>query len=432
MEFIKYLIKKIIGQSSYKKNILIMMGGRILSQSIPILLTPIFSRMYSPQDYGVFAVFIAIVSLLGMISNGRYCLAIILPKEDEKAKKLVLISTIFTIFSTISISILLFFAGNKFFSFINSPFLSQNMILILLNIFFLGATEPLVYYGMRTKQFKIIAESMIFQSVLLIIIRIAMGYYGYTDIGLMISYLAGYVFVYPFLLFRLNLYRNFSINNDDLIAYRDLIKKYIKFPRLSLIGDTLGSLNNGMPNALLSKMFGTSTAGYYSMSDKVLGSPIWFITSSVGDVFKQEASEQFRNKGTCFEVFKKTAKSLFLIGIIPFLLLFFISPYLVPFIFGPGWEPVGLFIRIFSLMYFAKFVINPLAYVVYIVEKQGYLILFQTMSLISIIFSFALGYYYKDLTLGLIAWAILSVIANMIIFSISYKFARDSKNEEIV
>ena len=192
----------------------------------------------------------------------------------------------------------------------------------------------------------------------------------------------------------------------------------------------MGSLITGLPNLLLNKMFGNNFAGYYSMSDKVLGSPIYFITSSVGDVFKQEASLQYRTNGNCFEIFRKTCKTLFLVGIVPFALIFVFSPMLVPIIFGPGWEPIGIYIRILSVMYFTKFVVSPLSYIVYIVEKQKYLIFFQVITLLSLLISFGVGYYKGDLYLGLGLWAALTVITNIIILWLSYNFAKNSKYEE--
>ena len=87
-KWFKEFIGRYIGRSQYKKNVLIMVVGRVAAQAIPILITPILTRLYSPNDFGVFGVFLTIISIVAMASNGRYCLSIILPKDEDKVKKL--------------------------------------------------------------------------------------------------------------------------------------------------------------------------------------------------------------------------------------------------------------------------------------------------------------------------------------------------------
>ena len=423
--FFKNILDKYIGSSSYKKNILTMVGGRIIAQSIPILLTPLLTRIFSPENFGVFAVYVTITSFIAMISNGRYCLAILLPKEKENAQKLILVSTILTIITTTIFSLLLFFYGASLFKFLNVKELSGHIPFIILNILFIGLYEPLFYYGLREKKYKILASNAIMQAILMIIIRLLLGYLGYTETGLMVSYLFGYSFSYILLFLRLEIpLIKVKAKNFDL---RTLLRKYLNFPKFSLFADSLSVLSNTAPNLLMNKGFGSTATGYFSISEKVLGTPIWFVTSSVGDVFKQEASEQYRLTGSCKRIFEKTTKTLFLVGLIPFTLIFFVVPPLVPFLFGDIWAPAGEYIRIFSIMYFSSFVVGPTAYITYIVNKQNYAVAFQGIKLMSIILAFVLGFYYKDLTLYLILSSGLITLSNILMYVFSYKLAKDSK-----
>ena len=236
--------------------------------------------------------------------------------------------------------------------------------------------------------------------------------------------------IYILLLLRLKIPLLMLIKEFKIKDYVRLIKRYSRFPKFSLPADILSMFANYSPNILLNKIFGSVSTGYYSMSDKILGSPVWFITSSVGDVFKQEASEQLRTRNSCFDVFIKTSKTMFLLGIIPFLLIAIVSPLVIPFVLGPNWAPVGDLIRIFSLMYFLRFIVNPVSHVIYIVNKQNYNIFFQGINLFTTVISFALGFYFKDLYLCLITFSVLSSISYVIMFLYSYKFARESKYEE--
>ena len=76
------IIKK---KSEFTKNIVTLMTGTAIAQAIPIAISPILTRIYKPEDFGVFALFLAISSILATVVNGRYELAIMLPKKDEDA-----------------------------------------------------------------------------------------------------------------------------------------------------------------------------------------------------------------------------------------------------------------------------------------------------------------------------------------------------------
>lgn len=426
-KYIKELLQKYIKGSQYKKNVLIMIIGRVLAQAIPILLTPLLTRIYSPSEFGVFGVFSTIIAIVAMVSNGRYCLSIILPKDDDKAKRLFFLSTLLTIFTTIIFTLVLILWGGSFFRILNTASLEQYIWIVILNMLFIGLYEDLYYYALRAKAFKILTTNIIIQALVLITSRLVFGYLGYTEIGLILSYLLGYGVSYILMIIKLKMPIYWLVKEFKITVYWQLMKEYYKFPKYSLLADTLSMTANMSPNILLNKVFGTLTTGYYTMSDKILGSPIWLVTSSVGDVFRQEASEQFRTKGSCFDVFKKTVKAMFLLGIIPFLLLFIFSPMIIPPLLGEGWSEVGDFIRIFSVMYFIKFGVRPVYSVLYIVRKQDYNAIFQGIHLLSIIIAFVIGFVTKDLYLCLVSWSVLSSISYLIILFFSYRFAKNTR-----
>lgn len=68
-------------KSEFNKNIFTLLSGTIIAQAIPIAISPILTRIYTPDDFGVFALFLAISSVFGSISTAKYELAIALPKK---------------------------------------------------------------------------------------------------------------------------------------------------------------------------------------------------------------------------------------------------------------------------------------------------------------------------------------------------------------
>jgi len=123
-------------------------------------------------------------------------------------------------------------------------------------------------------------------------------------------------------------------------------------------------------------------------------------------------------------VVRQTSKALFIIGIIPFVLLFIFAPMVVPFVFGAEWEPAGQYIRIFTLMYFARFVVDPITDVLYVIDKQGVKIWFEIMKLAALTLGFVIGLISKDAYLGFLVWSLTTSVVYVICFFVSYRLSK--------
>src|SRR6056300_1116690 len=98
------MIKKIKKQvhsalfgSEFNRSVFTLMIGSTLAQAIPIAITPVLTRLYTPEDFGLLALFIAMISILSSIVNGQYEQAIILPKKEEDAINIAALSLLIAI-----------------------------------------------------------------------------------------------------------------------------------------------------------------------------------------------------------------------------------------------------------------------------------------------------------------------------------------------
>ena len=128
------IIDKIFS-SEYIKNISTLVLGSFIAQLIAFLTIPILSRLYLPEDFGVYSTFITIAGIFGLVSNFLYDRSIILPKSNANALSLfigsIFLALIFGIFLLAVFIILSVF--------VNANFLSLSiLILISLRIIQLG------------------------------------------------------------------------------------------------------------------------------------------------------------------------------------------------------------------------------------------------------------------------------------------------------
>src|SRR5579859_6097194 len=72
----------------FLKDVSIMLTGAAGGQAVSLLLSPLLTRLYSPQEFGTLSVYSAIVAILVVISSLRYELALPLVRDDEDAVNL--------------------------------------------------------------------------------------------------------------------------------------------------------------------------------------------------------------------------------------------------------------------------------------------------------------------------------------------------------
>src|SRR5690554_6180591 len=98
--------------SSSRKNILTLLSGTMLAQALPVAISPILSRLFTPEDFGVLALYVAITAIFGAVANGRYELAIMLPQEDSEARVIVALGVLIACgLSLFLMVVVLFFGG---------------------------------------------------------------------------------------------------------------------------------------------------------------------------------------------------------------------------------------------------------------------------------------------------------------------------------
>ena len=96
--------KKDFKDSVFYKNIFTLLKGTVLAQLIPLIISPFITRLYSPKELGVLALFSSISIVLGSVVNGRYEQALVLVKTDKEAKHL----TILSLLISLIVSVILF------------------------------------------------------------------------------------------------------------------------------------------------------------------------------------------------------------------------------------------------------------------------------------------------------------------------------------
>jgi O-antigen/teichoic acid export membrane protein len=382
------LIKKLKPKSEFSRNVLTLMIGTTIAQAIPIAISPILTRIYTPKDFGVFALFIAITAIFGSIANGRYELAIMLPKKDEDAINIFALGFIITSFISILLLVLVVLFNDYFTKLLNNEEISIWLYFVPLAVFLTGLWNILNYFNNRKKQYKDLAKVTIIKSIVTAIVQLSIGFVKQGATGLVSGQLLSQFFANTKLL-RNIIKDKILLTKISKVRVIALAKRYKDFPKYSMWAILANTLSQNLTNILISSFYSVATLGFYSLIQRVLGMPSALIGSSIGQVFFQQATKEKQETGKAIKTFNSTVKKLIIISLPSFTILFFIVEDLFAFVFGEEWKIAGTYAEIVIPLFLIRFVSSTVSGLMTVFEKQKNELLINffliTTSLISIL-----------------------------------------------
>lgn len=268
---IKKLRKIVALDSEFSRNFFVLLRGTLVSQIIPILLMPVLTRIYSPENFGVFELFLSVSLILGSIANGRYELSVILPDRKEDAWNIIGLGFIISIVFSILLLLIISLFSNGIAGLLNNVEIRFWLFFVPLAVFIQGLFNMITYYNTREKQFKNIATSSVSRSVSRTGSQLIIGAFYQTPAGLIIGQIIGFFAALITLSRKLNLmvmFKKISWKNMKKVG-----KRYIDFPKFILPSTLANNMAVNMTSILISVIYTVSGVGFYSLANRILGLP---------------------------------------------------------------------------------------------------------------------------------------------------------------
>ncbi len=419
-------------KSKFSRNIITLVTGTAMAQAIPLALSPILTRLYTPDDFGILATYMSLAAVVTVIVSLKYDIAIIIPEKDEDSANITVLSILIAFIISTLIFLVVFFFNLELSSFLtdnkeDARTLSNWLYFIPASVLFMGVFNAMSFWFNRKTLYKRMAASKVINTTGMTGVQIGSGALGFTPIGLLLGFISGRIFSVLYLIYKFKRDKDSVFSKITKSGMLALMKRYKRFPYFTLPAEFINVVSNQLPIFVIGKYFGGGILGNYSLMERVLNAPISLLGRSVLDVFKQRASEDYARDGNCKDIFVKTFKTLVLLSIIPTILLFFISPFIFGIIFGKEWIMAGEFAQIFSILFFFKFTASPLSYMFNIAEKQHYDMFWQIGLLTFAVISFTIGIYYNDIKIALISFVTSYSLLYILNIYMSYSFAKGNK-----
>lgn len=330
-----------------------------MAQAIPIAISPLLTRMYSPEEFGAFALFLALVTILGGVAAARYDMAIMLPNSQRDAETVAWLSGGITTLFSLLLSIPCIWGRETVASWFGDPGLAAILPWMPLAVWLLSLGAIFSALASRARQFSRVARANVLKSVSMSGVQLAAGGATYGTAGLVIGNLVGGVL----LLLGLRNTRG-GLSAIDVPQSKDVLRlagTYKDFPKFSVWATFANGVSVNVLSLLLSTFYSLASLGFYNLVQRVLAAPSAVLGSAVGQVFYQRASVEFRESGTILHSFHSAWLRLLFISIPLFLPILFFADPVFAFIFGEDWRVAGHYAEILAPMFWIRFWVSPLS-----------------------------------------------------------------------
>ncbi|GAA2912677.1 O-antigen/teichoic acid export membrane protein [Microbacterium keratanolyticum] len=349
------------------RGMLALVSGALLGQLILVLATPLLARIYDPAAFGAFSALVAVSSILGPVAALKFDAGIVLPESEDKARGLLRLA----LWSSLGISVLsgLLVGGlsltpfGQAWALVPGAPLWAGALVLATSVF-----TVLAQAALRRQRYGVVATRAPFQSAGTVVGQVGLGLVGAGATGLVGGFLVGRLFGF------LPLYRTARplLARPQTGDYRSLIREYRRLPLILSSAALVNALGAQLPLLLIAGQFGQSDAGQFGMAQRLIAVPATLLGASVAQLFGAELAALVRNGLLgARRMYLQTTLRLGAVAVAVALAIVFLSPPVLPFVLGEGWEATVPIAQALAVYAAASLVGSPLSQVYTIYQSRA-------------------------------------------------------------
>lgn len=361
--------------SGFVRHIVTLATGAALAQVIPLAVQPVLTRLYTPHEFGILSLYVALMSNLAVLATARYELAIVLPADNARASNLMALSMFFATVLSVLVLTLQLCGGNALLLDLieapkNMPDFSAWLFLLPLSLWFAGMMQAWTNWNNRHCRYRANASGRMSQSIGMSLTQLAGGLLHGGAGGLILGQFAGQVCSLLAQAWA-DVKRRFDwFHQVKRTAMVEVAREYSEFPKVNTPHAFITALQDSLTLTMLGAMSGTATVGFYGMMMRLLKLPAALVGQAVAQVAYRELAEA-RNQGKPLRpILKRMLLALGGMALVPFLVIQLAGEPLFTLVLGSAWRTAGRYAEAMSVFILFHFVASPLGMVPLVIERQ--------------------------------------------------------------
>lgn len=382
VEWLKQAIQSRLGErGGIVHSVGTLVGGTAFAQGVAILALPLLTRLYTPAEFSVLAVYASVLGILTVVACLRFEIAIPLPERDEDAASLLVLAIMSVIALSLAVALSIIFFRAEIVGLLRFPPIAPYLWMMPVGILLGGAYAAAQFWATRRKHFSRIARTRMLQSMGGVGIQVSAGAIGGGPVGLLLGHLisigAGFV----------GLARDAWRHDREIISavslgsIRRAFAENSRYPTYSALEALANTAGMQLPVIFIAAVAVGPEAGFMLLATRVIAAPFSLVGGAMSQVYMAHAPHEIR-AGHLGDFTARTLSGLVKTGIGPLIFTGIVAGPLSATIFGEEWSRVGEIVAWLTPMFILQFLSVPVSMVMHIKSRQRMMMMIQLIGLV--------------------------------------------------
>lgn len=356
-------------RGGFARNVALLVGGTALAQVVSALVAPVLTRLYTPADFGIAALYASIAGLAWAVGTLRYELAITLPKDEPSAANVLCLAEVVVVIVAIVLGGAVWWLRDRIGAWTHTPELTPFLWLMPITLLWGGTYKTLSYWAVRRRDFDRLARTKVSQGLGYALTSLALGFLRVRPLGLIVGGVVGQSAGCGTLVALVLKHDMEAIKSIRFSRMMTQAWRYRRFPLFSVTSE-LNAAAAYLPSLMIASAFGAGVVGSFALVTRVMRLPLSFVGTAIGQVYTGEVAHLIReNPKALYSLLIRTTKRLAVLGIVV-VVIGAAAPLYFPVVFGAQWREAGYFCLVMTPMMYAQFVVSPISSVANLLERQ--------------------------------------------------------------
>ncbi len=365
-----------------------LFGGSLGAHLLVFLSAPVLSRCFSPAEFGILGMFLAVVAILSTTSTLRLEMAITLTRSRRAAEYLFWMAIAISFVLCLVMGLVLWLLPPTLFNRQIQEVLAVCW-LVPAGVMMRSITSVLTKIAGIEHAFGRVGGGLVLGRMVDVGIKLGLGVaLNLGWLGLAVGVVAGEIVTSATIGFTLRRWNWMPPRNWS--RYVRLANRYSNFPRYNLPAAFCASVSKNLPALVFLAVFGPVVAGLIELTQRVLGRPISLFGQHLYTVFYQHSADEARRGASVGVLVERILPVLFVLLLVPFALITIWGPDLFALTFGQPWREAGMYAAILAPAWFLRSIASPVR-VFNTYQRQGLALRWQVLTLLATCFALGAG-----------------------------------------
>lgn len=373
------LLEKLKTRSEFFRSVSVLVTGTAFAQVLMLLALPLLTRLYSPADFNILAIYISLLGIISIAACLGFDMAISMPEKDEDAMNILALAILFASIVSFVVVIVVYLLNEQILISKGLGSLIPFLWMLPVGVLLSASYSAIQFYAVRKKAFNDISKTRMAQSVVTISTQVGLGSFGIAPFGLLFGQMlnggSGGLYLWKRLINKKNLLM-VSLHN-----MRKMFVEYRRFPQFTAFEMLTNSAGIQIPIIMIASLTAGPEAGFLILAMRVMQAPMGLIGGAIGQVYLSNAPSENRNNNLG-PFTEDVIKGLLKVGVGPIIFAGIVAPVAFSILFGTEWERAGILVAWMTPWFVFQFLASPISMAMHVKNLQKLMLLITCSGLV--------------------------------------------------